>query len=230
MPERRFDENETAEIFARATEAQPAGARALPSSEGMTLAQLQEIGAEAGISPEQIAAAARALDRPTPPTPPRFLGVTLGVARTVELDRRMSTEEWERLVVLLRDTFQARGVVRVDGALRQWTNGNLQVLVEPTEQGDRIRLRTRNGNAQGLLSVGSVLLASAGLLALSGVAGGFLGPAQPLGTLIALIGGGLSTMGLALVRLRAWVPLRAQQMEEIADRLEASTTAPRLDK
>ncbi len=225
MPERRFDENETAEIFARATEAQPAGTRVQTSREGMTLAQLQEIGREAGIPPELVAAAARALDRPPPPAPSRFLGVTVGVARTVELDRRMSTEEWERLVVLLRDTFQARGNVRVDGSLRQWTNGNLQVLVEPSERGDRVRLRTRNGNAQALMTAGGGLIVLAAMTLIVGGDGG----ASAAGSAAFLGAGGLGAFGVALARLRGWAPLRAQQMEAIADRLEASSTTPRLD-
>ncbi len=228
MSERRYDEDETAAIFARATESQPTGTRALRSGEGMTLAQLQEIGREAGISPDQVAAAARALDRPAPPAPSRFLGVTVGVARTVELDHRMSNDEWERLVVLLRDTFQARGTVRVDGSLRQWTNGNLQVLVEPTERGDRVRLRTRNGNAQGLMTVGAGLLATAGISLLVGLAEGAL--AGSAGTAALLGTGGLGAIGAALVRLRGWAPTRAEQMEGIADRLEASTTTPRLER
>ncbi|MEX2153276.1 MAG: hypothetical protein WD825_08045 [Gemmatimonadaceae bacterium] len=44
MTERRFNEAEVAAIFERATEAQQTGQRQLPSGEGMTLAQLQEIG------------------------------------------------------------------------------------------------------------------------------------------------------------------------------------------
>ena len=142
MTERRFNEAEVAAIFERATEAHHAGQRQLPSGEGMTLAQLQEIGREVGISPEQVAEAANAIDRVGSPTARKFLGLPIGVGRTIELDRRLTDDEWERLVVDLRETFDARGVLRHEGSLRQWTNGNLQALLEPTATGHRVRLRT----------------------------------------------------------------------------------------
>ena len=148
MPERRYSDEEVAEIFARATEAERSTPRRLRSTEGMTMAQLQEIGREAGIAPELVARAAHSLDEPAQPPVRKFLGFPVGVGRTVTLDRRLTDEEWERLVVDLRETFDARGVVRTDGAFRQWTNGNLQVLVEPDGAGQRIRLRTLRGGAR----------------------------------------------------------------------------------
>ncbi len=72
-----------------------------------------------------------------------------------------SDEEWERLVVDLRETFDARGIVRHDGALKQWTNGNLQVLLEPDEKGHRVRLRTTKGDARGMMVGGLVMFGSA---------------------------------------------------------------------
>ncbi len=91
----------------------------------------------------------KGLDRAGSPTGRRVLGLPLGVGRTVELGRKLTDEEWDHLVVDLRETFDARGQVRQDGSLRQWTNGNLQALLEPTPTGDRLRLRTMNGNARG---------------------------------------------------------------------------------
>ena len=62
MTERRFTEAEVAAIFAQAVEAPVPGQRQLPSSEGMTLAQLREIGREVGILPEQLAQAAKSIE------------------------------------------------------------------------------------------------------------------------------------------------------------------------
>ena len=62
MTERRFNEAEVAAIFERAAEAQQAGLHHLPSGEGMTLTDLQEIGREVGISHEQLAHAAKAIE------------------------------------------------------------------------------------------------------------------------------------------------------------------------
>ncbi len=220
MSERRYDENETAEIFARAAEAPPSGQRALPDGEGMTLAELQEIGRQAGITPEQVADAARALDRPAQPAPMRVLGQVIGVGREVQLDRRFSNVEWERLIVLLRDTFATRGNVRVDGSLRQWTNGNLQVLVEPGRGGDRIRLSTRNGSLPGMILAGASMVAATALGVTITAAGG--GPAfEVLGAMSPIAAVGALFAGLGVARLRGWAAQRQRQMDAIAERLES---------
>ena len=51
MPERRYNDEEVEAIFARASEAEEAAPRRLRSGEGLTLADLQKIGREAGIEP-----------------------------------------------------------------------------------------------------------------------------------------------------------------------------------
>src|SRR5438034_6066558 len=109
MTERRYNEAEVAAIFKRAAEAQQAGQTLVPLSQGMTLAQLQDIGRDVGLEPEGVAAAAHAIDRTGRVFSRSFLGLPVGVGRTIELDRRLSEEEWERFVVDLRDTFDARG-------------------------------------------------------------------------------------------------------------------------
>ena len=158
-PERRFDEAEVAAIFERATarEASSGGRQLLPSGQGLTLGQLQDIGREIGIAPGDIAEAAGALEQPALVRTRRVLGLPLGVERTVHLPRRLSDEEWERLVVALREVFDARGIVKQEGSLRQWRNGNLQALLEPTEGGQRVRLRTFKGNAPVTMGAGAAL-------------------------------------------------------------------------
>lgn len=165
MTERRYDEHEVTEIFGRASEAQLEVARQSPSGEGITLAELQAIGQQAGFTPAAVADAARSLDRHEPRFRRQFLGLTVGVGRTVELDHRISTEEWERLVVELRETFDARGNAKSDGGLRQWANGNLQVLVEPTERGDRLRLRTVHVSARMMMTMGAAVLGTTAMVA-----------------------------------------------------------------
>jgi hypothetical protein len=85
------------------------------AGKGMTLAALREIGREVGISPESISHAARSLDLVGRPALRTFLSLPIGVGRTVELDRPLSDSDWERLVADLRETFEARGVVKYDG-------------------------------------------------------------------------------------------------------------------
>ena len=223
MTERRFNEAEVAAIFERATEAQQTGQRQLPSGEGMTLAQLQEIGREVGISPEQVAEAANALDRVGSPTARSFLGLPIGVGRTIELDRRLTDDEWERLVVDLRETFDARGTLRHEGSLRQWTNGNLQALLEPTATGHRVRLRTIKGDSQAFM-MGGLAMLGVGLVSTIFSEGG---AAVSSAVSFLAMGGGLFAIGA--LRLPGWARVRRQQMEQIAGRLTLLAKSPSQD-
>jgi hypothetical protein len=69
MSDRRYDDEETAAIFLTAAENPQAAPLHLPSNEGLTLADLQEIGREVGISPEAVAQAAQALELRRQPLP-----------------------------------------------------------------------------------------------------------------------------------------------------------------
>ncbi len=225
MTERRYSEEEIAAIFERAAEAQQAARRQLPPGEGMTLADLQEIGREVGLPPELVAEAARSLDRAGRPTSRSFFGLPLGVGRTVELDRRLSEEEWESLVVDLRETFDARGMVRYDGPFRQWTNGNLQALLEPTATGHRLRLRTLHGNARASMTMGLATLGiAAALLIVSALTGKLVDPGS-LSSIGFLSTIGLGMFGIGALRLPGWARLRRRQMEAVAARLALATTS-----
>lgn len=225
MTERRFNEAEVAAILEKAAEAQHTGARQLPSGEGMTLAELQAIGSEAGIDPRLVARAAHALDKGGRSTSRRFLGLPIGVGRTVDLGRKLSDDEWERLVVDLRETFDARGNIRQEGSFRQWTNGNLQALLEPTSTGHRLRIRTVKGDAVtwitgGLFSVG-VSAAAYVAMALRGI-----GDAGNMTGLAFLSLMGVMMFGAGALRLPGWARQRRQQMEEIAERLTPAAESP----
>jgi hypothetical protein len=218
MTERRYGEQEVAEIFRRATDTQSPEYRQPAATDGMTLAQLQEIGREVGIAPELVARAALVVDRPAPVTARRLLGFPIGVGRTVELGRELSDAEWDRLVVDLRETFDAKGKVSRDGALRQWTNGNLHAYIEPGENGQRLRMRTYNSAARMIMFVGGVYaglgaFSSLLILAKYGVAPGRLAAAG----VFAALGVGIAAVGA--LRLPGWARRRLAQMEGVAERL-----------
>jgi hypothetical protein len=219
-PERRFNDVEIATIFERAAAHQERGKQLVPTGEGLTLGQLQEIGREIGITPAVIADAARLLDDTRHTVTRRFLGLPLRVERIVPLPHRLSDEEWERVVVDLREIFDARGVLRKDGSLRQWTNGNLQALLEVTESAQRIRLRTFKGNAPSLMAAGLGILgaASAGLAALALGGSGDVGALAAL-TFAATAGAGM--LGVTALRLIPWARRRREQMAEVAARVMA---------
>jgi hypothetical protein len=225
MTERRFIVAVVAAIFERATEAQQDGRRQLPSGEGMTLRDLQDIGREVGISAEMIAQAAKSIDQAGRPTSRSYLGLPIGVGRTIELGRNLTEEEWERLVVDLRETFDARGALKHEGSFRQWTNGNLQALLEPTESGHRLRLRTFKSDAVGWITGGLGMLVVAGSMVAAAAMRGVVdaGMWSSIGFVLAM---GAGMFGVAAFRLPGWARTRRRQMEEIAARLAATTTAP----
>lgn len=217
MPERRYTPDEVSAIFERASEKE----RTLPASSeatGLTLAELQDIAREVGISPESVSLAAESLDHTAAPTSATFLGLPISVARTVEFNRKISDTEWESLVADLRTTFAANGSLRYDGPFRQWTNGNLKAVVEPTPTGSRLRLLTMNGNARVQLVMGIAFL-TAGLVSFASAnaaAGGASKSMAGLG-IIALIGSGLFVS--TVVRVRGWARLRLSQFEEVIARI-----------
>ena len=218
--DRRYDDDEVSEIFARATamDTSPATspAKAPSASSGLTLAQLQEIGADIGIPPERIAEAALDVStRPTSLAQRTFLGAPRSVSRIVPISRALTDDEWSRLVVDLRETFGAEGRIREHGALRTWRNGNLQVHVEPSGDHYRVRMQTLKGDVYTRLFVaGMALVVSTVALLDAGSS-----PVRNV-MLAGLIGAaGIGLVGYTRALLPRWAALRAAQMEGLAQRI-----------
>jgi hypothetical protein len=224
MTERRFSDAEVARIFERATSGHALqGTRA---AEGMTLDELQSIGKEVGIPAEQIARAALSLSAGEAKPIQSFLGMTTGVGHTVHLARKLTEEEWERFIVDVRETFNARGTMSSQGSLRQWSNGNLQVLLEPTDAGHRVRFKTVKGVAPGTI-VGGLLLTTAGVI--GEVTAVLTGVAHDLGlvSFFGVVGAiGIGAAATTALRLPDWVQARKVQMEELGERVSAMALKP----
>jgi hypothetical protein len=187
----------------------------------MTLAELQDIGREVGISPEAVDRAARSLEVRPLGNIRSFLGLPIGVERSVALERRLSEEEWERLVVEMREVFGARGAVSANGSFRQWTNGNLQALLEPTPNGHRLRLSTVKGNARVSMAAGAMMIGVSVVMGVSAAVAGQLAQVVPMVSMIALLGSGF--LASTVLRLPSWARLRGHQMEGITTRLALET-------
>lgn len=208
------------EIFRRATEPAEGTGRPGLHREGLTLGEIQEIGGEVGVPPERIEAAARSLER-TPATPPkkkRFFGVPIGVGRSVELSRPLTDDEWHRLVGDLRHTFDASGKVREEGRFREWRNGNLRAVLEPSGDGERLRLRTEKGSARPGIGVGAGLLGGGVFFALLDLlSGGEMGRDPESMTTLIIVGAVF--LAVNLFQLPRWARTRERQMEEVAGRV-----------
>jgi hypothetical protein len=213
VDERRYGENEVAEIFEAAASSRGPRGRAVATSEGFSLAELQAIGAEAGIAPERIADAATALELKRGAAPRRTqLGIPVGVGRTVDLPRPPTDGEWELLVAELRQTFGAHGKDRSAGGVRAWTNGNLHAYVEPTPGGHRLRLGTTKGDSAAMTLAGIMAILTS-LIMMINVE---LSEGGAMALLIALVG--IAMIAFNALRLPRWASEREEQMEHIAAR------------
>ncbi len=227
---RRFDEQETSLILEQASRLDAEEALNEPgtvtgppphqSGHGMTLADLQSIGEEAGIPAAAVTRAANAIARGDhlPPERKSLWGLPVGVARTIRFDHQVTDAEWERMVALFRRTFGTTGEVRGEGSLREWGIGRLRASLEPTEKGGhQLRLSTSKSDAAMFNVLGTVFsvlgLSLAGLVA---VKTGFDPSAAWFGP-IAIAVGGLSALARNAMVLPRWYAERARQMSTIAE-------------
>jgi hypothetical protein len=221
---RRFDEDEVRAIFERATRVEPVrvpSRLAAPSADGgLSLAEIQTIGAEAGIDVGRIAEAAATLTRfGHDPTVKRQMGVAITASATVELPRILSDLEWDHLVVRLREAFGGPGAVRVEGSLRTWTHGHTQVLLEPTPSGARLRMTALDWGAKQWVDGGAAgAISGLGGAGLFGVMAAFGKSAAFLGAPMVLLGG-FTALGLGSWAIGRWIANR--RLPQLQSRLEA---------
>ncbi|MEM7278467.1 MAG: hypothetical protein AAF385_10110 [Pseudomonadota bacterium] len=222
---RKYNDEEIAAIFEQATRVLEAS-RNTKLHEGLTLAELQEIGADSGIPAAFIAQAAAGLDQPKearkPPVEYLF-GSPTQVSNTVDLPRMPTEDEWNALVVDLRTTFDAQGALHKAGDFRQWTNGNLQIFLEPMGEGSRLRMTTKNASGISGLWAGPVYIGMA-LMMLLLVA--IVGKSEPImfgfSALISLAG--MLVHGYYRMKMPAWSSERQAQMQSVGDRMIARMT------
>jgi hypothetical protein len=217
MTERRYTDEEVAAIFRDAAEGQRSGVLQRADGDGLTLAEIQSIGRDVGLSADIVTRAALALDLRPQASSETFMALPIGVERSIVLNRTLTDAEWENLVGELRTTFRAKGKLAATGGFREWTNGNLQALLEPTASGHRLRLRTTKGSARALLRGSLAILALAGVTWWASVLSGTLGSSLPGVLLLATTGLGL--FASTAFQLPAWARLRGRQMDAIASRV-----------
>jgi hypothetical protein len=216
MTERRYGEDEVREIFSLATTGD-ARDPALPAEAGgLTLDELQRIAEQVGIEPARVTDAAARLDaRGTPAPVRRSFGLPIGVSRVVDLPRAPTDREWELMVSQFRTTFGTQGRARTTGGLREWSVGNLHICVEPTERGERLRLRTLKEDAMPLHGLAVVFGVMAVLMWAVVAAVGK--PEKALAVLGMFGGMALFAFGANLIRLPRWARERERQMEALAE-------------
>jgi hypothetical protein len=216
MTQRRYGDDEAREIFSLAATGDARDQSPPVHSYGLTLDDLQRIGREAGIEPARVAEAARTLDaRGTPSPVRRSFGMPVAVSRVVDLPRAPTDREWEQLIGQLRTTFGAQGRATTSGGLREWSNGNLHVSVEPTAHGEQLRLGTRNEAAVALNGLGTMTGGMSLLTTAAVIAAGK--PEKALAVFVLLGGMSLAAFATNVVRSPSWARERERQMREIAE-------------
>lgn len=222
MSERRYDDDEVAEILDRATrtpEGPDQGVRgSAVAGDGLTLSDLEAIGADVGIPPTRIAEAARSLDRQDRVAPARtLLGAPRSVSRTVPLEGPLDDLQWERLVGEVRMTFGAAGKITTHGSLRSWTNGNLRVHVEPHDDRWRLRMQTLKGDAASWAGMGAFFAGFGLLFLVLSVVGGL--DFRELIIAVTFLAAGVGQLGYVRTSLPRWADERRRQMDHLAQRL-----------
>lgn len=226
MTERRYQQDEVAEIFeAAATTPQRTTTSAPTSAAGLTLAELQSIGSEVGLSPARIADAAAGLELRRTAQPSRTsFGMPISTGRTVDLPRAPTDREWALLVSDLRETFHAQGRDSSRGDIRAWSNGNLHAYIEPTENSYRLRMGTVKGDAGSVNAIGVSSMVMALILFLATFTS--TGMAEAIFAPMVLGSMGAGILGYNALRLPRWAEERDEQMAHIAARAQALIQSP----
>ncbi len=214
-----------------------------PTEEGaLSLATIQRIGAEVGLSPDRVRDAGQALARP--PVIPRK-GI-FGAPSKIDLERTLNGElRVEEFEALLEEVRAATGEVgRINETLGKslsWNSLSFQnsfegtgrlihVMVKPKDGKTRIRI-TENGGVQAVFLAFGTVIGGGVLGVIIGEAIGTISGAELLGSarflaLAALFGatwGGLYVGARAL--FRGFIKRRIRILSELLDRLSDHVTA-----
>ncbi len=157
MEDRRFDEKQVALILHRAAEATTDGGNEEGATgTGLTLLELKEIGAEAGIEPSRIEAAARELTRRLAHTATM---PSLGFPPTVQIERvvsgRIDRDELPHLLDIIRNEFARQGIVEEVLGGFEWKARSVMGgrYVSIRAEGESTRIRVLGNFRDGLLTL-----------------------------------------------------------------------------
>ena len=159
-PDRRYGDHEMALILKVAAELETRD----PAGEGRSLAEFQEIAAEAGIDPQLVVEAARALAAERS----QRSSLTLGAPTSYQLRRtvagQLPEDELGELVRVIRDVMGREGKVTdvldsVEWRGTDWAGGVTHVQITPKQGQTRISISGRYGNPAGFTYLWSGVIA-----------------------------------------------------------------------
>lgn len=149
MAGRRYGEREAAEVLRRAVAKQ--GERLEGTPDGLSLEDLQRIGSEIGILPEDVASAASEVDQ-------RFnwIGSNRGMTDHIErtLEGEIDADTFDACVDVLRRSCGAVGEIQRDGDRWTWTGSSTSTKTrfEVVVRGGRTRLLLHTDMSESILA------------------------------------------------------------------------------
>jgi hypothetical protein len=231
MNERRYTDDEIADIFAHAAERGVTPPTA-PANSGLTLVELQRIAGEVGLEPEAVAVAAARLNRPAAMSRQpaavtgRHFWLPVEIGRTVELPQRLTDAEWQDLVADLQTTFEARGKTEETDSARKWTGGGARAVLTRTAAGETLQLRSFRRQGVVMLWTAVVSFNVALVAFFFPVVGIDILGTNDDNTLIRVATfaaiAGLGIVAATAQRLKSWARLGRQQMDNVVMRLFGS--------
>jgi hypothetical protein len=163
MTERRFTDEEVAQILREASEAQE-GSRPGGSDGGLTLVQLREIAAEVGLDPKEIEAAASRLAPYRAPFAVPILGTPVAPRFERDLSGELSREDFADLLDTIRTVLGRRGITAVELDALEWraadVMGGRYVSVVPRNGKTRVRVFGNFRDGAALVFLGGGILAT----------------------------------------------------------------------
>ncbi len=145
---RLYDEKQIGAILKRTAELGEDVSR--PVADGLTLAEIQQLAADAGLNPQLVAQAAAELSVPSnlkrASDKPDLFGGPLAHVADIDLAFAISQDTWERMLPIIRAHFDDPGNVATRKGTFEWTstggdmNKKTHVHVRRTETGSRLHL------------------------------------------------------------------------------------------
>lgn len=199
--DRQYSKEEMQRIFAAAAEKQRADHAKVETR--LTLAELEEAAAAAGIDPAYVREAAADLMRSGhAPLHRKFLGLPVEMRQSVTLPHALSEAAWIRIVQEARRAYKTSGLASDLGPIREWTSGvdpkrmPVRIVSEPEGDGTRISIERKTWQrALGVSIATAISLAYTivfFVLWAVGTGPGLWIPAVLLGLFSMLFGGGMA--------------------------------------
>lgn len=115
-----YNEEEIGAILKKATEKSDGDKAA--STVGLTIDELRQLGADAGIDPDRITGAVAELGAGSDSLERTFLGGPFSFSKSIVLDGEITAGQWEDMLASIRACFKAKGDVSVRESTFEWSS------------------------------------------------------------------------------------------------------------